>query len=77
MKMLWEVQRCCQQPVILEYMIQKLKTGLTDKYKIEACCHFLWKFNMTINPVSNGTDIVHASYRHHMGKSVLEEISEM
>ena len=51
--------------------------GLADKYKIEAYCHYLWKFDMTINLVSNGSDIVHALYRHLMGKNVLEEISQM
>ena len=39
--------------------------GLADKYEIEACHCYLWNHNMTIKPV--GTDIVHASYRHHMG----------
>ena len=40
--------------------------GLADKYKIEACHHYLWNRNMTIKPVD--TDIVLASYMHHTGK---------
>ena len=50
---------------------------VADKYEIKACCRYFWKFDMTINLLSNGIDIVHVSYRHCMGKSVLVEISQM
>ena len=47
---------------VLDYEAENM--GLADKYEAEACRRYLWKFNMTLKPVSNCTYIVCTLYEH-------------